>query len=85
LQYFPNDITPKGLFTRYYKHVGDERVVVVPENQVPAETTLRRQEFPLAERGSTYTSPKDGGWIEPGPKRGSFTAKLADGSLVTFW
>lgn len=50
---------------------------------VPAETQLQKQEFKLAERGVPYTSPSTGAWSRPGPKRGPFTVKLTDGSLVT--
>ena len=37
LQWFTNDISPKGLFPQYYKHVGEERVAVAAAD-VPAET-----------------------------------------------
>jgi hypothetical protein len=84
LQWSPNDISPMGLFPEYVKHVGDERVVVA-ENQVPAETKLRSQEFGLGEAGKPYTSPKQGAWIKPGPRRGPLTTSLVDGSLVTYW
>jgi len=71
----------KGLFPQYYKHVGEERVAVA---DVPAETRLLTQEFKLARPGKPYTSPATGAWNRPGPKRGPFTAKLADGSVVTY-
>jgi hypothetical protein len=51
---------------------------------VPAETQLLAQEFKLAGPGEPYTSPATGAWSRPGPKRGPFTVKLADGSLVTY-
>ncbi len=84
LQWFTNDISPKGLFPQYYKNVGDERVAV-PAAEVPAETKLLPQEFRLAKSGQPYTSPTNGAWAEPGPKLGPFTARLADGSAVTYW
>jgi hypothetical protein len=83
VQWFPNDISPKGLFPQYYKHVGDERVAVA-ESQVPAETKLRTQEFKLAGPGRPYTSPRQGAWTKPGPKHGPHSAKLSDGSVVTY-
>lgn len=83
LQWLPDAPSPKGVFPQYYKHVGDERVVIAP-NEVPEETQLHNQEFPLAKPGAPYTSPKSGAWTNPGPKAGPFTTKLLDGSLVTY-
>ena len=83
LQWFTNDLSPKGLFPQYYKHVGEERVAV-PAAEVPAETKLLTQEFKLAKPGVPYTSPTVGAWAKPGPKLGPFTAKLVDGSVVTY-
>ena len=83
LQWFTNDISPRGLFPQYYKHVGEERVAVAAEN-VPAETQLLKQEFKLAERGVPYTSPTTGAWSRPGARTGPFTVKLVDGSAVTY-
>ena len=83
LQWFTNDVSSKGLFPQYYKHVGEERVAVAG-TEVPAETGLLRQEFKLAEPGKPYTSPSIGAWSQPGPKLGPFTVKLTDGSLVTY-
>ena len=37
-----------------------------------------------AGRGKPCTSPATGAWSNPGPARGSFTATLADGSMVTY-
>ncbi|MFB3779597.1 MAG: hypothetical protein ACE141_18400 [Bryobacteraceae bacterium] len=83
LQWFTNDISPKGLFPRYFKHVGTGRVPV-PAKDVPAETMLLGQEFKLAGPGEPYTSPTAGAWTQPGPKLGPFTVTLADGSTVTY-
>jgi hypothetical protein len=83
LQWSTNDLSPKGLFPQYYKHVGDERVAV-PAATVPAETKLRTREFKLATPGVPYTSPTTGAWTQPGAKLGPFTAKLVDGSVVTY-
>jgi hypothetical protein len=83
LQWFTNELAPKGLFPQYYKKVGEE-CVAVPATNVPAETELLAQEFKLADAGKPYTSPVGGAWAKPGPKLGPFTAKLADGSVVTY-
>ena len=83
LQWFTNDISPKGLFPQYYKCVGEERVAMAAKD-VPAETTLLRQEFELARPGGPYISPTTGAWAQPGPKLGPFTATLADGSTVAY-
>ncbi|MGC8639489.1 MAG: hypothetical protein ACP5XB_06375 [Isosphaeraceae bacterium] len=84
VQWFRNDISPRGTFPRYYKHVGEERVAVA-ERKVPAETRLRSQKFKLAGPGQPYTSPKTGAWVKPGPKHGPHQARLADGSVVTYY
>jgi hypothetical protein len=83
LEWFANEVSPKGIFPQYFKHVGDERVPVSAAD-VPAETGLLTQEFKLAEPGPAYTSPAAGAWSRPGAKSGPFTVKLADGSLVTY-
>jgi len=83
LQWFTNTIAERGSFPQYFKHVGEQRVAVGPE-EVPAETKLLTQEFRLARPGAPYTSPATGAWSRPGPKLGPFTAKLADGSVVTY-
>jgi hypothetical protein len=83
LQWFTNDISPRGQFPQYCKHVGDERVTVAAAD-VPAETKLLAQEFKLAGPGVAYTSPTSPAWRQPGPKAGPFTARLLDGSVVTY-
>jgi hypothetical protein len=83
LQWSTNDSVAKGLFPQYYKHVGEERVAV-PAAAVPVETKLLNQEFKRAEMGVPYTSPSGGAWAKPGPNRGPFTARLVDGSVVTY-
>ena len=79
LQWFTNDLSPKGLFPQYYKHVGEERVAVAA-GDVPAQTGLQAQKFELAGRGAPYTSPGAGAWSKPGPKSGPFKVRLTDGS-----
>lgn len=83
LQWFTNDLSPPGLFPQYYKHVGEERVAIAAA-EVPPETHLLEQQFPLARKGQAYTSPTSGAWATPGPKSGPYTARLVDGSVVTY-
>jgi hypothetical protein len=83
LQWFTNDLSPNGLFPQYYRHVGEERVAVTAAD-VPPETRLHAEEFKRAKPGVPYTSPTTGAWTQPGPKRGPFTARLVDGSVVTY-
>jgi len=83
LQWSATDVAAEGLFPQYYKHVGDERVAI-PASAVPVETKLLTQEFKRAKKGAPYTSPTSGAWNTPGPKLGPFTARLVDGSVVTY-
>lgn len=83
LQWFTNELCPNGRFPQYYKRVGDEQVAV-PGADVPPETRLQQQEFERAGQGAAYTSPAAGAWKVPGPKSGPLTAKLVDGSVVTY-
>jgi len=83
LQWSTNDLAAQGLFPQYYKHVGEQRVAV-PAAAVPAETKLLTQEFKRARKGVPYTSPSGGAWTQPGAKLGPFTARLVDGSVVTY-
>ena len=82
LEWYNSDISHKGFFPQYFKHVGDKRVAISAAD-VPAETQLLTKEFKLAGRGKPYTSPATGAWSNHGPARGPFTATLADGSMVT--
>lgn len=81
LQWFENDVSPKGVFPQYYKQIGDERVAV-SRGEVPVELT--RKEFPLASSGAPYTSPNKGAWASPGPVDGPHEVELIDGSIVTY-
>jgi hypothetical protein len=83
LEWFTNNVSPKGMFPQYFKQAGEERVAVAAA-AVPAETKLLEQEFKLAGRNESYTSPTTGAWSRPGAKQGPFTVKLADGSRVTY-
>ncbi|MFO0833411.1 MAG: hypothetical protein U0638_00460 [Phycisphaerales bacterium] len=70
-------------FPQYYKQAGEQRVAVAPSD-VPRETKLIAKEFANAAVGPAYTSPTSGAWATPGPTKGSFKAKLRDGSIVTY-
>lgn len=83
LQWTYNNISPRGVFPQYYKHIGNKRVAVAAAD-VPAETHLRNQQFPLAKPGASYTSPTTGAWGQPGPKTGPYIVRLTDGSRVTY-
>jgi hypothetical protein len=83
VQWLSEDLGPQGLFPRYYRSTGKE-LVAVSEAQVPDETRLHTQEFKLAAPGRPYTSPNQGAWIHPGPRRGPHKTRLADGSVVTY-
>jgi hypothetical protein len=69
---------------------GKEQWIVVNPEDVPAETGLTEVEFPQRRNANPepYVTPdaEDSGWKVPGPSAGPFTAKLGDGSVVTyFW
>ncbi len=83
LQWRTTDSRSIGVFPQYFKHVGDRRIAV-PAADVPAETGLLTQEFRLAGPGQPYTAPATGAWLRPGPRCGPCTARLADGSVVTY-
>ena len=83
LQWTNSRVSPAGVFPQYYKHM-DNDCVAIAAADVPTETHLLNQEFPLAKPGAAYTSPSTAAWSEPGPKSGPFTAKLLDGSVVTY-
>jgi len=83
LEWYDGTVNANGYFPQYFKHAGDERLVVSAAD-VPAETQLLTTEFKLAGRGQPYTSPTTGAWSNPGPERGPFTVTLADGSMVIY-
>ena len=84
LQWHDSKITPKGVFPQYFKRVGDE-CVAVSAADVPEETRLQDQEFKLAPPGPPYTAKMTAAWSRPGPKAGPLTARLVDGSTVTYY
>lgn len=76
----------RGSFPEYFMQ--KEKVLeAIPETQLPSETGLKSAEFPGAHTNQAYTSPTgaDSVWKTPGPKAGPFTAKLTDGSVVTYY
>jgi hypothetical protein len=72
-----------GVFPQYYKESGGRRIAVAPKD-VPEETKLRDQQFPLAGAGEPYTTPTSKAWTHPGPASPPQTVQLADGSVVTY-
>lgn len=68
---------------------GKARWVPVAPDQVPAETRLREIEWARPAEGEPepYTTPDDptSCWKRPGPAAGPFTARLGDGSVVTYY
>lgn len=83
LQWTDHGISPKGVFPQYFRWEGETRVAV-SASDVPKETRLHEQQFRRAGPGAPYTSPQTPAWTQPGPKRGPFSVRLADGSLVTY-
>ena len=83
LRWKENNLSPKGVFPRYFKQVGNQRVAVAA-GEVPPETGLHEREFELAGEGKAYQSPATGAWTNPGPASGPSTVDLADGSRVTY-
>ena len=65
-----------------------ERWAVVSAKDVPAETGLGKVEFPRVRKPDQkpYVTPDeaDSSWKKPGPAAGPVTAKLGDGSVVTY-
>ena len=91
LQWTPEALEPwpgddkvrRGSFPSYFRREG-EVLKTVTAQDVPAG--LAAAEFKPSITGQVYTSPSDpnSDWQKPGPKSEPFTAKLADGSVVTY-
>ena len=64
----------------------DGKRVAVDAAEVPASLGLREREFPSPNASpEPYSAePLAGAWAKPGPIAGPFTAKLVDGSTVTY-
>jgi hypothetical protein len=84
LEWYDGTVNANGYFPQYFKHVGDDPVIVSAA-EVPEETQLLTKQFRLADRGAPYTSPESGAWTNPGPKSGPYKVNLADGSAVTYY
>jgi hypothetical protein len=92
LQWKPAVLAPwtdrfqRGSFPEYCRQDGKE-LVAVAADAVPDETGLKTAQFLPATSNASYTSPdgEDNAWHKPGPKAGPFQAKLADGSVVTYY
>ncbi|MBS1701721.1 MAG: hypothetical protein JST12_08670 [Armatimonadetes bacterium] len=92
LQWTPKAISPwkqgveKASFPNYFRRVG-HTMEAIDESVVPRTTSLIGAKFPAANKTKSYV-PSDNGegvWMHPGPKAGPFQAKLADGSVVTYY
>ncbi|HCC70212.1 MAG TPA: hypothetical protein DEQ09_03555 [Bacteroidales bacterium] len=82
LQWKNSPLSPNGEFPRYYKDIGEERVVV-SASEVPPQ--MRSLSFKPAVNKNNYSSPQTGSWGTPGPEAGPYYAYLADGSKVTYY
>ncbi|MEO0479677.1 MAG: hypothetical protein AAF196_09375 [Planctomycetota bacterium] len=78
---------PTGQFPQYYRHEGERRVAIAPDD-VPSETGLLEASFRQATPGEPFTSPgttdEPGAWNDPGPAAGPFQRQLIDGSVATY-
>ena len=63
--------------------------IAVSPMEVPAETGLQKVDFSNTDPRTpvAYITPEDkgSGWKTPGPVAGPFTAKLGDGSIITYY
>lgn len=92
LQWKDNALEPwigalrRGSFPEYCRRE-DKQLVALPAAAVPDETGLKTAQFKPAVTNQAYTSPEtaDSCWKNPGPKAGPFQARLADGSVVTYY
>jgi hypothetical protein len=74
----------KGEFPSYFRHTGSA-VDAVLESEVP-DVALKAAKFDSPNTSQSY-EPSDGGqgvWMKPGPRKGPYQARLADGSVVTY-
>ena len=75
-------------FPQYFRDGGEngEKRVAVGAAEVPASLGLRDREFPRpnANPAPYSAEPLAGAWATPGPSAGPITAKLVDGSTVTY-
>ena len=83
LQWKDNNITPKGVFPEYHKEENSNRISI-PKSEIPSETGLTANEFPLKEPGPAYWSPDSPSWTSPGHSSTERYKTLLDGSIVTY-
>ncbi len=81
LQWNNSPVSPNGEFPRYYREIGAERHAVAA-SEVPDQ--LREKSFKPAVNKKNYSSPATGSWGSPGPVKGPYHVRLADGSRVTY-
>ncbi len=88
LQWSRSVLTPwtgmmeRGFFPEYCRQEGDS-LRAIPAAEVPDSTGLTTAEFRPAVDNQAYRSGET--WMTPAPKAGPFTARLTDGSLVTYY
>ena len=68
----------------YQQRSGPELTIGTVNNADMILMQRLSKEFERATPGVPYTSPTTGAWTRPGAKLGPFTAKLVDGSVVTY-
>ena len=82
------------ILPEYYKLIKTDandkgQWVAVSASEVPTETGLHNVDFRNTDKRTpvAYTTPEDktSSWKSPGPAAGPFTAKLGDGSTVTYY
>jgi hypothetical protein len=75
-----------GVLPEYYRQNGD-KLEVVAAADVPPETMLTMLDFATPVRAQTFTSPDSGSdsWMSPAPAAGPYSARLTDGSAVTYY
>ena len=83
LQWFDSDVSPKGVFPQYFKACrrGTRRRGGRGRACRDAAAGAGVQ---AGGAGGALHFPGTAAWSRPGPKRGPFTVKLADGSVVTY-
>ena len=75
-----------GVLPEYYRQNGSALEPVAAAD-VPAETVLTETAFAAPLRAESYTSPDSGSdsWLSPAPAAGPYSARLSDGSVVTYY
>ena len=78
-----SSVSPAGQFPQYFKKVGGQ-YVAISRKDVPTETGLLDKDFKTDTPGAPFTSENVGAWATPGASSSTYTAKLNDGSTVTY-